>query len=341
MLRRIAHPMLAADSIVGGVDALLDPEPRVRAVADLVQRGEKSLPPKVAAYLPGDATRVVRINAVVRISGGVLLAMGRMPRLSVILLAVTAVPTAVSEHDFWNEQDRDRRGAKRAGFLKQVSLFGGLLIASTDRAGKPSLTWRGRRAAARLKGNTAPWREHLAEAAELATERGPELGAALLHRGERLAEAARSGGENLAGTTHDLGVRAGSVAADRAGYLLDTTRDRGGDLLDTARDRGGDLFGSARDRGGDLLETTRDRGGDLLGTARDRSGDLLDTARDRGGDLLDTVRDRGGDLLDTARDRGGDLIDTARERGGDLLGSARDRGGRLTGAARDAVGRAR
>ncbi|MQY25870.1 DoxX family membrane protein [Nocardia aurantia] len=358
MLRRIAHPMLAADSIVGGVDALFDPEPRVRAVADLVQRGEKTLPPRVAAYLPGNATQVVRINAVVRIGGGVLLAMGRMPRLSVVLLAATAVPTAVSEHDFWNEQDRDRRSAKRSGFLKQVSLFGGLLIASTDRAGKPSLTWRGKRAAARLRGDTAPWREHLAEAAEL----GPELGAALRHRGEQLAEAARSGGESLAGTTHDLGVRAGSAAADRVGSVLDTTRARGGDLLDTARDRGGDLLGTARDRGADLAGTTRDRGGDLLGSARDRGGDLVGTARDRGAGLVDSARDRGGDLLGTARDRGADLVDSARDRGGDLLGttrdrgadlldtvrdrgsdllgSARDRGSRLTGAARDAVGRA-
>ncbi|MCX4098438.1 DoxX family protein [Nocardia sp. alder85J] len=295
MLRRIAHPMLAADSIVGGMDALLDPEPRVRAVADLVQRGEKSLPPKVAAYLPGNPALVVRVNAAARIGGGVLLALGKMPRLSVILLAATTVPTVVSEHDFWNEPDQQRRAAKRAGFLKEVSLFGGLVIASTDRAGKPSLTWRGRRAAAELRGTSTTWRGHLAEAAEAAADRAPELGATLRHRGERLAG---------------------------------TARDRGGDLYDAARDRGGDLLGTARHRGSDLYETAHDRGGDLYDTARDRGGDLLGTARDRGGDLLDTVRDRGADLLDAARDRGGDLLESARDRGERLGGTARDAVGR-------------
>src|SRR2546426_46209 len=39
------------------------------------------------------------------------------------------------------------KAAKRTAFLKDVSLLGGLMIASADTEGKPSLGWRGRRAA--------------------------------------------------------------------------------------------------------------------------------------------------------------------------------------------------
>src|SRR5690606_15993546 len=86
-------------------------------------------------------------NAVAQVSGGVLLALGKAPRLASLVLAASVLPATVTQQDFWTEADPDKKQAKRAAFLKDVSLLGGLLIAGADTEGKPSLGWRGRRAA--------------------------------------------------------------------------------------------------------------------------------------------------------------------------------------------------
>ncbi len=51
---------------------------------------------------------------------------------------------------FWDETDPALKAEKRRGFLTDLSLIGGLVLASADAAGKPSLGWRGRRAGRRV-----------------------------------------------------------------------------------------------------------------------------------------------------------------------------------------------
>ncbi len=53
------------------------------------------------------------------------------------------VPTTAAGHRFWEENDPDRRGHQRAHFLKNAAILGGLLVATGDTAGMPSLAWRG------------------------------------------------------------------------------------------------------------------------------------------------------------------------------------------------------
>ncbi|MDN2498453.1 DoxX family protein, partial [Nocardia nova] len=149
LIRRLARPLLASVFVVDGVDTLMHPEPRAQAATTLVSHGEQRLPDSVSAKLPSDPAKVVRINAIVRVGAGTLLALNRAPRLSSLALAVTVIPATVTEQDFWNESDAQQRAAKRTAFLKDVGLLGGLLIAAADTEGKPSLGWRGRRAARR------------------------------------------------------------------------------------------------------------------------------------------------------------------------------------------------
>ena len=73
--------------------------------------------------------------------------MGRLPRLSALAIAATLVPTTLAGHRFWEAEDDKDRAQQRIHFLKNVSMFGGLLIAAGDTAGRPSLAWRGRHAA--------------------------------------------------------------------------------------------------------------------------------------------------------------------------------------------------
>ncbi len=132
--------MLAATFVTTGVDAFLHPMARAKTARPLVH----SLPP--AAHLPKDPELVVRGAGVVMALGGSLLAVGRLPRLSALALAVGSAPATYLDHPFWLEEDPEHRRAQRRQFLKNVGLIGGVLLASVDTEGHPGLAWRSRHA---------------------------------------------------------------------------------------------------------------------------------------------------------------------------------------------------
>jgi putative oxidoreductase len=142
VLRAVARPMLASVFIVQGLDALLHPEHEAKQAEPVV----RSVGDRVPAVLR-DPEQAVRINGAVQLVAGSLLALGRLPRLSSLVLAATLVPTTIAGHRFWESEDDKDRAQQRVHFLKNVSMLGGLLISAADTAGQPSLAWRGRHAA--------------------------------------------------------------------------------------------------------------------------------------------------------------------------------------------------
>jgi len=78
---------------------------------------------------------------------GSLLALGRWPRLSALSIAATLAPTTIAGHRFREAGDDTTATQQRIHFLKNLTMFGGLLIAAADTAGNPSLAWRTRHAA--------------------------------------------------------------------------------------------------------------------------------------------------------------------------------------------------
>ncbi|MDP9497761.1 MAG: DoxX family protein [Actinomycetota bacterium] len=122
-LRALARPLLAAMFVAGGADALRDPGGRVAAVR--------------AAGLP-QPERLVQVNAVVHLVGGLALATGRVPRLAALALAGSLVPTTVVGHPFWSVP-ADQRQGQQIHFLKNLSMLGGLLLAAADPGGRESL----------------------------------------------------------------------------------------------------------------------------------------------------------------------------------------------------------
>ncbi len=86
-----------------------------------------------------------------QVVGGVLLGLGRCPRLSALALAATLVPTTLAAHRFWEAEDPSDRAQQRIHFFKNMSMLGGLLIAADDTGSAPSLLWRGRHAARDLR----------------------------------------------------------------------------------------------------------------------------------------------------------------------------------------------
>ncbi|HYS31188.1 MAG TPA: DoxX family protein [Streptosporangiaceae bacterium] len=141
VLRALARPMLASIFIVQGYDTMRHPdrvvkkaEPVVRPIADRV------------SVVPDDTEQAVRINGGVQFVAGSLLAVGWLPRVSALAIAVTLVPTTAAGHRFWEVTDEQERAQQRIHFLKNLGMFGGLLIAAGDTEGRPSLAWRSRHA---------------------------------------------------------------------------------------------------------------------------------------------------------------------------------------------------
>jgi uncharacterized membrane protein YphA (DoxX/SURF4 family) len=347
VIRRIARPLLSAVFIGQGVETLRNPKLGAEAAQPTVE-GLRQLPDPVGPNVPTDPETFARINAAVQISGGLLLATGKVPRIASAVLAFTVVPGSLGGHQFWTETDQARKAEKRRAFLTDLSLLGGLIIASADTAGKPSLGWRGRQAAGRISEAVSSALPGSSEGAlidpelvdrighglQAGAERGRELVSTAAEKSEPFVEAARKRGSELASTAGEKTVPVVQAARKRArkrgAELAEALRERSGDLADVARERGAELGEKARDRGLDLAEVARDRGSDLGERARDRglelASELAEAARDRGSDFADIARERGAELGEKARDRGLDLAEAARDHSSDFADSALGRG---------------
>jgi uncharacterized membrane protein YphA (DoxX/SURF4 family) len=249
LIRRIARPMLSAVFISRGVDALRSPKPAADAARPTLE-GLSKLPDPVGTNVPSNAETVARVNAAVQIGGGLLLAAGKLPRVASAALALTVVPGSLGGHTFWNETDPQRKTDERRAFLTDVSLIGALIIAAADTEGRPSLGWRGRRAAHKVS-----------EAVSAALPAGAATGGAL----------------------------ADSALAEKVGHGLQVGAERGRELAHVARERGADLAEVALERGAEWAEVARERAPELAETARERGAEYADVARERAGELADTA----------------------------------------------------
>jgi uncharacterized membrane protein YphA (DoxX/SURF4 family) len=242
LIRRIARPLLSAVFIGQGVETLRNPKATVDA-AEPTMAALRTLPEPFGGKVPSDPETAARINAAVQVGGGLLLATGKLPRIASAALAFTVIPGSLGAHLFWNEDDPERRAQKRRDLLTDLSLLGGLIIASADTAGKPSLGWRGRQAAGRIS-------EAVSAALPLDGSDGSVLDSEL---GEKIV--------------HGL-----QVGAERGRELASTAVEKSEPLVEAARKR-------ARKRGAQLAETVRDRSAELADTARERRGELAHRGR--------------------------------------------------------------
>lgn len=170
--RLLARPMLASMFVVGGYNALKNTEAaaaRAKPVTDKVVPAAQKLAP--SAPIPTDPKTLVRINAATQIAAGLALATGRFPRLSALVLAGTLVPTTAAGHRFWEESDPAAKTNQRIHFFKNVSMFGGLILAGFDTEGRPSLAWRARHAAADARREAKHLRKAARREAKLAVKR--------------------------------------------------------------------------------------------------------------------------------------------------------------------------
>lgn len=292
LIRRVARPMLATTFIARGVDSLRSPKTAADAARPTLE-GLSNLPDSVSTYVPTDADTVAKATAAVQIGAGLLLATGKLPRFASAALAVSVVPGSLGAHAFWNENDPERKATERRAFLADVSLIGGLIIASVDTEGRPSLGWRGRRAARKVSERVSGALPSGSNAALIDSELVDRIGEGLHHgadRGREFAHVALERGSDLADIARERAPELADLARERSSEWADVAQRRGSQFVDVARDRAPEIADAAQRRGSHFADVARDRAPELANAARDRAVDLAERAQDRGNDIADATR---------------------------------------------------
>src|SRR5918998_600840 len=190
LLRAAYRTMLASYFIASGVKALRDPDSLVPAAEPLTDRVVPLLkeyaPQQVAGYLPEDTRTLVRVNGATQVVGGLALASGKGRRLGALLLAGSLVPSTIAKHPFWSRSDSTQRAEDQHQFLKNVSLLGGVLLASRDTEGRPSLAWRAEQGGKAIAKTTGKASDKLSKRASALTDGGSDLAETALATGAAL-----------------------------------------------------------------------------------------------------------------------------------------------------------
>ena len=106
--RALARPALASMFVVGGADAVMNPEPKAPAAEDVVE----PIAEQVSALDALATPEVVRLNGAVQVLAGVALAFNKLPRLASTALAASLVPTTLAGHRFWEEDPEAGRTSR-------------------------------------------------------------------------------------------------------------------------------------------------------------------------------------------------------------------------------------
>jgi uncharacterized membrane protein YphA (DoxX/SURF4 family) len=270
---------LASIFIAEGWDAIRNPDARAKPVKPRTQPLMAGQP-----VTPEDSLRQVRVNGIVQVSGGVLLAIGKCPRLAALTLMGSIAPATYTGHRFWQETDEELRSQQKIRLLKNLGLLGGLIFAVLDTEGAPSLAWKARRGVRGVASSvTAAW-PTLAEdahqspskvsdvsrkagrraqkAAKVATRRANAAGGVALQANEAASNVAKSGlalASPYIRHANEGALNAAEGALDVVGPHISAGFERVGELLEEARDVAGPFVSAGIERAGELLARGSDR----------------------------------------------------------------------------------
>lgn len=138
--------MLASVFVVNGIKALKDPESLVSVAEPIAEKvvplAKKYAPDQVSGTIPDDTVTLVRIGGALQVVGGLGLATGKARRGSALMLALSLVPKTIASNPMQKGLSAEEKKEQRSDLLTNVALMGGVLVASQDTEGKPSLAWR-------------------------------------------------------------------------------------------------------------------------------------------------------------------------------------------------------
>ena len=139
ILRLVARPLIAWPFIVDGVSAITQPAAHAEKFATVAPMLESLGVPPV---LTSDAKMLSRALGAVTTTAALGLALGKAPRTCATVLAGIAIPIALVQNPVWMTRNKDERARYRRGLERYGAAVGGLILATTDRLGKPSAHWR-------------------------------------------------------------------------------------------------------------------------------------------------------------------------------------------------------
>ena len=123
IIRLLARAGLAAIFIRSGLRALRDPGWQVAKASHAIPQ------------LP-EPELVARAQAAVQVTAGAALAAGVAERLAAAALAATLIPITYVGHPFWTLEDAGERNQQITHFLKNLGLFGGLVLVAVAPRGR-------------------------------------------------------------------------------------------------------------------------------------------------------------------------------------------------------------
>lgn len=159
IVRLAARPLLAAGFVAAGADRLRHLDATAGQLQPLLSRLQDGAGAPAPEAAPGDASgstapdrsrTAARIFAGTQIGAGLLLGLGRMPRLAAVLLAGTGGLNAWLDFSAAPVDTAEQKTERRNALVRNLSLLGGVLLAAVDTAGAPGLAWR----TGRLAGDT-------------------------------------------------------------------------------------------------------------------------------------------------------------------------------------------
>jgi uncharacterized membrane protein YphA (DoxX/SURF4 family) len=272
--RRIARPLLASIFIAEGWNAIRNPNAAGKTLEPAAQPAARE-----GGALIDDPLTVARLNGIVQVGGGVLLAIGKFPRLASLALIGSIAPTTYAGHRFWEEPDADKRAQQQTQLLKNLGLLGGLIFAAVDTEGAPSVGWRTRRrvhqAASMMTEGRGNSDGHALQAATKAVDAGRNAG-------RRANRAAKLAARRTNITAADVARQASEMAthATKAGVVLASPHLRQAnesalDAVEGAIDVAGPYISAGLERAGDFVEEALDAAGPYISAGLERAEELF------------------------------------------------------------------
>ena len=338
--------MLAALFIQGGISALKAPEghaaaakPVLDAVAPAVDKAIEIAP---VEQRPDDVM-LIKIDGVVKIVAGSLLALGLLPRLASATLAASLIPTTFAGHRFWEETDPGRKREQQIHFLKNMGLLGGLMIAAADTEGKPSIAWRSRKAAELAAAAAAGQAAAVSGTAHEVSERVAEAAQEVSGRISGTAAESKGKVAGLAAGLAGLAPAAGAAVTSHMPHIGAELSSRAEEISAEWAKRAAKTRRRAQKRGAKLQKAAEKRSAELQKRAAKRSAELQKVAGQKVAAMEKAVENafekrthaqKGPGILDQATKLGHDVAVRASAVGAEVVHQAE-------GAAKDVRKRAR
>ncbi len=272
--RRIARPLLASIFIAEGWDAIRNPE----------KTGKTLEPPALPAaqgkpLTQDDAFTLVRLNGIVQVGGGVLLGIGKFPRLASLALMGSIVPTTYAGHRFWEETDDELRAQQKIQLLKNLGLLGGLILSAVDTEGAPSIGWRTRhrvhQVAVALSEEGAGSDGNALQTAARAVDTSRKAGRRAKRAATKAARRANATASGVARQATEVATNATKTGVVVASPYLRQANMGALHAAEEAIDVAGPYISAGLERSGEFLEGTLDVAAPFISAGLERAGDLL------------------------------------------------------------------